>query len=481
MYGDFARVTFDPSKRRTRVLMQQGRVQTEAELNELQSILLDFIETLARDLIGPHGGPQDNCGFDIITEIPDEPKESERPQSDVEKQRRNELRALLTNRGYFLIGRGDYYVDGKQLKLARDIHYVEQPDLHIEEGQKLESGFYLAYLKVWESYVSAAQDESILEVAFGGGDTATRARTAWALRLEKADVDDFEKMQPGWETLVGKWQPEHRGLLKARATPSPDSGGTDVSASPRRMENLLYRVEVHDGGSVGAQRGEAKTSSASRSSDPKGEAGPTCKFSRVNGSAICLLESVQGAVAVLKPTIGDARQDLHPGDLVEVIDDVGALRDTPGPLRRVLDVDPLRRCVTLEEGQKGDVAVGTDPSRHPFLRRWDGFAAIREDDGGRVWLPLGDGVQIQFVGAPKGSRQAYRSGDFWWIATREATGVEWVRDEKGNPRALPPAGVHHSFAPLAMLSLKNGVWSKTWEGRFQFKARVPAEWKSVNA
>ncbi|NJO59389.1 MAG: hypothetical protein HC836_14090 [Richelia sp. RM2_1_2] len=54
--GDFTRDTFDPRKNFLRVLMQQGRVQVDADWNEQVSIILHYLQTLAEDLIGSHGG-----------------------------------------------------------------------------------------------------------------------------------------------------------------------------------------------------------------------------------------------------------------------------------------------------------------------------------------------------------------------------------------------------------------------------------------
>jgi hypothetical protein len=58
MKGDFTRNTFDPRKHFTRVLMQQGRVQLDADWNEQAAILLYYLQSLAADLIGPHAGPR---------------------------------------------------------------------------------------------------------------------------------------------------------------------------------------------------------------------------------------------------------------------------------------------------------------------------------------------------------------------------------------------------------------------------------------
>src|SRR5438045_2587401 len=62
MKGDFTRDTFDPSKHFSRVLMQQGRVQLDADWNEQAAILLHYLQALAADLIGPHGGPANADG-----------------------------------------------------------------------------------------------------------------------------------------------------------------------------------------------------------------------------------------------------------------------------------------------------------------------------------------------------------------------------------------------------------------------------------
>src|SRR5215471_9920383 len=88
---DLTRRTFNPLKHFTRVLMQQGRVQIDADWNEQTAILLHYLRSLAADLIGPHGGP-DEDGFGISS------LSTGSPPSPVA--------------GDFVIGAGHYYVDG---------------------------------------------------------------------------------------------------------------------------------------------------------------------------------------------------------------------------------------------------------------------------------------------------------------------------------------------------------------------------------
>src|SRR5579883_2890774 len=65
MHGDFSRLTFDPAKRYSRVWMQQGRVQLDADWNELVEMLNHRLETECRDRIGPCAVPKDHPGFGL--------------------------------------------------------------------------------------------------------------------------------------------------------------------------------------------------------------------------------------------------------------------------------------------------------------------------------------------------------------------------------------------------------------------------------
>jgi hypothetical protein len=83
----------------------------------------------------------------------------------------------------------------------------------------------------------------------------------------------------------------------------------------------------------------------------------------------------------------------------------------------------------------------------------EGATIIVEGEDGRGWLNLEDGVQIQFQKPAQGeSVNNYRTGDYWLIPARTATGdVEWPGPIE-NPQAWPPHGIEHHYAPLAMIS-----------------------------
>jgi uncharacterized protein DUF6519 len=72
------------------------------------------------------------------------------------------------------------------------------------------------------------------------------------------------------------------------------------------------------------------------------------------------------------------------------------------------------------------------------------------------WLSLEDGVQVWFSKSGGADPYQYRSADYWTIPARTATGdVEWP-GPVGQPAALPPRGVRHFYAPLAVLDVTGG-------------------------
>src|SRR5262245_2063074 len=65
MRGDFSRVTFRPENHFSGVLLQQGRVQLDAEFNEHVAIEAHRDRETTRDVIGPSGAPLDGGGFAV--------------------------------------------------------------------------------------------------------------------------------------------------------------------------------------------------------------------------------------------------------------------------------------------------------------------------------------------------------------------------------------------------------------------------------
>jgi len=469
MKGDFTRNTFDPFNHFTRVLMQQGRVQVDSDWNEQTSIVLHFLRTLARDLIGPFGGPKDilgeddivikkTSGFEIITEASDIDNFAE--LSDEEKEKLEKL--LSSSKIPILISKGHYYVDGYLCTNDDFILFNNQPDYPVPDDEKLDDGDYLVYLDVWERHLTWQQYPNMREIALGGPDTASRAKLLCQVKVDDEPPNGVSMACPGdfetWEKWVEKWQPKNRGMLKAQARKPQVKEDDPCDISPesqyRGPENQLYRVEIHNPG----EAGEA-----------------TFKWSRDNGSVIYAIRSLQGETAVVYDLGADDRSRLQPGQWVEITDDDMAKRGETGPLLQVEDVDPVENLVILlvPEGQEIPVydedETDEDESKHPLLRRWDTLPnaespeiTIEEGSGESDWFDIEDGIQIQFQKSDiPDSPHIYRAGDYWLIPARTATGdILWpkVRDAEGAlmPEAKRPHGIDHHYAPLAIISVDAG-------------------------
>ena len=422
MYGDFSRFPGGLSGQYSGVLAQQGRLLLDAELNEQNAILLDYLRRLATDLIGPFAGPIQHAGFAVEPVVQD-----------------GKCRAVQ-------LGRGHYYVYGLRCE-APAPHQPADKELAIGEHEAP----FLVYLVVWEQAVSAIQAPELIDPALSAGvpDTTRRSQVRWrpvaGRKLPMRD-DDLTGLDP--ESIIGAFHeynadPQRRPTLGGRAhsadEPEPGPATTPTPWGYRGVENQLYRVEVHRGG-------DAEEA--------------TFKWSRDNGSVEFGLEGLSEPdsdgmrTATLQQVWYDTQQGLVAGDWVEFVDDHWAPLGRPAALMQVHGIRLATGQVTLQdaEGHRD-----LDATLHPLLRRWDQQPDAQAPNHGiplqqadRKWFELEDGVQIRFE-APAAH---YERGDFWLIPARTATsGVLWPqsRDTQPAPLAITPDGPPRYLAPLALL------------------------------
>ncbi|MEW1660022.1 DUF6519 domain-containing protein [Streptomyces sp. NPDC093707] len=472
MHADLSRITYRPERHYSAVVAQQGRVQLDADANEQTAIQLFQARTLAADLIGPHGGPHGTTGFHV------------------------ELRGGPHELDDLVIGGGRYYVDGILCDATRprpgtpvptapaagegeadpaqadapagpaadqNWTYWNQPDGFRDPqrpGDRLPSQFpYLVYLKVWERLVTAAEDPALREVALGAAlpDTAARTKVVWQvlpLPASELQLDGENPPVQDIRTAFDDWAQKAAApacRLAARSE-RPDHGDDDPclvapEARYRGPENQLYRIEVHEGGTA---------------------QDATFKWSRENGSATFPVDALDGTWVELASLGGDDKLSLQVGDRVECVDTAYSSRGEAAPLLRVEEVDlPGRRVRLSDEPAPG---VGRRPELHPFLRRWDHqepghhrtvrrgeragrlrHGAVPVEEGG--WLPLEDGVEVYFEAGG-----TYRTGDFWLVPARTATGgVEWPTDPARRPLLQHPLGIAVHYAPLAWVHGEQAV------------------------
>lgn len=434
--GDFTRDTFDTHNRFSRVLMQQGRVQVDADWNEQASITLHYLRNLACDIGSEHWGPHQDAGFKISLDEGDAGEPQVR------------------------IGAGHYYVKGLLCEAGFDHNgkqysYSNQPDYPLPDGQKLEDiepqivagqMFALVYLDVWERHYTYINDDSIREVALSGPDTATRAKIIWQVKIlpipfegnQKGD-DGFKHLKANYRDFLSLIDPEvkpGKGRLCAKVKDKANDDNTPCLVAPesryRGAENQLYRIEIHKTGVAEAA---------------------TYKWSRENASVTFPIVSIQGLTMTLEHLGKDCRYGLKPNDWVELIDDEHVLQCRADNLFQVESIEKESRQVTLSNTSG---AIKIDVNKHAYLRRWDHVVgnetgiAVAEKPEGEMWLEIENGIQVQF----KGSKEAvFKTGDYWLIPARTATGdIEWPARNDGQPQALLPHGVVHHYAPLAILN-----------------------------
>ncbi|HEX6747297.1 MAG TPA: DUF6519 domain-containing protein [Longimicrobium sp.] len=414
MKGDLTRATFRPERHFASVRMQQGRVLLDADWNEQADIDAHRRHVTAGDLIGPSGGPLHAAAFAV------------RLAASLSSGETNDLTArgiIAPYTGDVLLGPGRYYVDGILVENEQIVSLRHQPDVP-GTGPALATGRHLVYLHVWERHLTWLDDPLLREVALNGPDTATRSRVVWQIgSVPVASGTSCLAAVPDYETLIAP----STGTLRARAAAGSSQQGPCVvsaDAGYTRLENQLYRVEVHRGGAVGTA---------------------TFKWSRDNGAVVTSVQAVNGQDVTVGEVGRDALLSFAPGQFVEALDDADELAGTPGDMFEIVSVDASTGVIRLNAAPTLDLAL------HPKLRRWDGGAAANITTS--AWIPLGqDGVEIRFS-----SGATYRAGDYWTIPARTTTGdVEWPEDGTGDPIARPPAGIVHHWARLAMVDV-NGA------------------------
>ncbi len=487
MKGDFARVTFDPARHFSQVLQQQGRVLLDADWNEQAHIQLHLLRALASDLVGPCWAA--GSGF-AITSTMTNADGSSKSLSLPDWQ----------------LSPGHFYVDGILCVNELACSLAAQPHAPTPDYADGKSGFettpagVMLWLDVWERHVCALEVPSLADVALEGIDTTSRAQVVWQLRSidreravrrldditsalkirQKAgnngDAATIKQQLRDLENLRGnidKVGSAHtscallHNLLGARATyalprmraelgPAASAADPCVIAADARYrgcENQLYRVEIHQGGLVGAA---------------------SFKWSRENGSVVFpITSSVSGATAddgsaqqvVTLGRLGrDGRLGLAVNDWVEISDDACTLGQRAFPLLQVIALDVASGSVTLQVPKNVTPwQSSNDPQNHPLLRRWDqvdvvaAAGVLAVDEGTPIVLE--DGIQITFQ--PGG---VYATGDYWLIPARVAGNgqLDWPQataaDGTRGPAALPPRGLHH-YAALG-LSDDKGIYQE---------------------
>jgi hypothetical protein len=225
MKDDFTRRTLR-KRRRGEVNMQQGRTKLDADWNESTGIKPLRFEALAHGSGGK--GSASGNGFRLGNKL-----------------------GGKTLRHNFSIQNGRYYVDGIPCENDDVVTYTSQPYLSFPGGRIPEDGgIYIAYLDVWERYLTLPDDSRLTEDALTGPDTTTR--TFWQVKiLPLTTKDGVPSPKRAHEILEKRFSTVKPGLrFHKKPHDTNDTNSTPQNAY-RNQENRLYRVEIHDSSSKG--------------------------------------------------------------------------------------------------------------------------------------------------------------------------------------------------------------------------------------
>ncbi len=416
MRGDFSRIRFNRLKGYTAVLDQQGRVALDADTNE-QCFTDDYLRrTETVDVIGEYGGPKDEAGFEISI-VGDEIE----------------------------ISPGRYYVDGLLCENPTSLSYDDQPYLLGADptAAKLLEALSSAaansvvqlYLETWQRFVTALDDPCLREPALGQADTTGRLQTVWrviaseVLPEQKPSADTPAGMSPCCRAMYEVPTAPSTGTMSAETSGSAaDCGCQPVAAAGYQgVENQLYRIEIHDGGA---------------------DTEATFKWSRENGSVVAAVTEIAGSTVNVNSLGRDANLGFQAQQWVELGDDndvFGVEPNKPGGLYQINKIQVTDLSVTL-----AGAVTPVDPTRNARLRRWDQSGPAAGSNGiplaAGTWIELENGIQVSFTAG------TYRSGDYWTIPARTATGtIEWPPCGSDGGAFQPPTSIEIRRAPLACI------------------------------
>jgi hypothetical protein len=466
MKGDFSRIRFNPGRHYTAVLDQQGRVSLDADTNE-QVAIDDYLgRNESIDVIGAYGAPEHDPGFGI-TVSGDE---------------------ILIGAGrYYVQGLAcENTVDGLSYANQPFLLNPSPTDATLlsELMQAGGSSAIQVFLQVWQRLVTALDDPCLREPALGQADTTARLQTVWRVVAGLLPPPQPLPSRP----VIGRFPIGtifRGGLLEARqnlaeliretaatrpvfggvagpvATTNPQPApavdccvamysnvpavstgtmsantapaGSGCSCEPipaagyQGIENQLYRVEIHQGGT---------------------ELTATFKWSRENACLVSAISSVSGSTIIVDSLGPDANLGFAANQWVEISDDSDLFGETPngpGLLYQIQNVDPTVPSITLTSP-----VIGVDVARNARVRRWDqsGPAA------GNTGIPLSVGTALALENGIEVTFRAgtYQAGDYWTIPARTASGqIDWPPCGSNGDLFQPPNSTIVYNAPLACI------------------------------
>jgi hypothetical protein len=495
---DNSRYIFNPFKDYASVVVPQGRVQSDADLNEVFAEIARRIQAGTLDIMGRAVYTQSTPDAFYIS-----------PGSS----------PWVVN-----IGFGRMYVDGllaenhglppgtwdpaleelsgvpqpqpTTVSNTPSIPFTSQPYLPAAAAslsgaaQYLPTGTgpYAYYLDVWKRAVTWLQDSELIDSAIGI-DTSGRIQTVWQVRWTTANptngvsgcsIPDSEIAYPVQST----------GQLTIQALPNPASGPCCLTPGSgyTGLENQFYRVQIHQGGPLGTATFKWSRENASVATSVIGIA---TKGNAAGNQATVLTVTSLGRDQVL---------NFSNGNWIELLDDHVELDGMPDPNYPSVNPytygNPGLLCqidyVNATTNEIFLVAPPVTDPRFPVgtpatgvntrIVRWDQNGTVYSSDSsgnqtttpyaqttgdiltpgdGTTMLVLENGIVATFDVSAAGGN--FLAGDYWTFAAR----TDGTLDQP--LQTAPPRGIQHHYTKLSVVTFDgSGNATNTPDCRVEF-------------
>lgn len=381
------------------VAINQGQVLLDSDHNEQGRLILDRMEEGTSDILGSPDRLVVQAGSDAF-----------------------KLTGGVSP-GDCLVGAGHGWLNGWQVENPEEIKLSEQP--HPLNNPDFDDQGAIG-LKALVRYIDPVEEPALADKALGDAQASGRKLIDWQLFPVPLNAGDSANCTTAYASA--EWQAitePSTGTLAFLVETS--AGSTDpCSLTPEggysRLENLLYRIEVHGGTPIaGAPDADGPRLALQ---------GLKVKLSRRNASVLARVTKVSGSEITVTPPARDPRVWFAPGQYAEIVsvhDDVDPTAALAAErLFRVASTSDDRVVLEATVAQLAATKLTADGAW--FLRLWEAFpdgSGIQEISLGSGGLSkkvaLGDGLAIQ-LGGVAGS---FRRGDYWCCAARADQTIDW--------------------------------------------------------
>jgi hypothetical protein len=453
------------------IVMQQGRVILDRDVNALRQTIDRRIANDALDIIGPCGTPDD--GF-VIGPAPGTTSPASPPLWSPPLAPTSPPSAEPYD---FSISAGTMYVGGQRAVFPPDVpgqgtveySYFDQPNWVSPTTPATPPNQEFIYLHLLENEVSAVEDPELKDVALGGPDTTQRlhlVKRVKRLSVGSADCSVArEEAARTWLAAGFVFEPQTMRLVPqatlqvSYADPSTATDPCDPIAQGGYLgaDNQLIRVQVISAGPSGAPPGIVwgydNASFLYRASvSPQTPTTVVLAQSPVDAFHIPQLgqvvEILRSAYIIdTEPNATDAQQ----ADTIRCVAEAhGVICTLTAPYQ------PDTLSLSLDQSLPSEYLDDTNPL---FVRIWQSQLAAVTADGTTLYpLQNADGSQtgVQITLGMQGN--SLPIGVYWMFAVRPST-PQAVYPERFLMRLQPPDGPRQWICPLGTIDWTDGAIS----------------------